>query len=418
MTLQLAAHAPKAPGLPDRCVPLERTLQLLPHLRERFGITRVADTTYLDRTGIPTFSAVVPRSPDLISVYNGKGSSRESALCSAVMEAVERQCAAAAPLLVFERTLREVKQHLDLDILGVLPLSPDEPLVCTSATDLLTQTAIAVPLAMVQCPWFGTKLFTSTSTNGLAAGNTLTEAVYHALCELIERHVWSMYHARSHLLPRVFFGEGARDFGFAREVVFPTGFAQADALAAATGRAGLELRVLYLPEHLMPATMAATVLEPGADPPMTHMGFGASLSPGHALVRAMTEAVQSRVVDIQGAREDVVRADAPPGLMADHGRRATSLPYGRWYFDVPCEPVAFAGIPDAASDDLRQDVDMLLQFLREFRASRVAVVDLSPPDVPVHVVRAIVPELETTLIDGRIGPRMADLVNPFKVEKT
>jgi len=55
--------------------------------------------------------------------------------------------------------------------------------------------------------------------------------------------------------------------------------------------------------------------------------------------RAITEAVQSRAVDIQAAREDVVRADAPKSNIADHGRRQTSPPYGRWYFDAPCSPI-------------------------------------------------------------------------------
>ncbi|HVA26939.1 MAG TPA: hypothetical protein VNF68_02100, partial [Candidatus Baltobacteraceae bacterium] len=74
----------------DRCVSLERTLSLIPELRRRFGITRIGDTTLLDRTNIPTACAVVPISPDALSVYNGKGLTREAAVASAVMEAAER----------------------------------------------------------------------------------------------------------------------------------------------------------------------------------------------------------------------------------------------------------------------------------------------------------------------------------------
>lgn len=116
----LPASVPKTPGTYDRAVPFEQTLAPVPELRRRYGITRLADTTYLDRTGISTYSALVPNSPDLLGVYNGKGLTREAAMASAVMEATERQIGAA------------------------------------------------VPLAMVQCPWFGEKLFDVTSTNGLA----------------------------------------------------------------------------------------------------------------------------------------------------------------------------------------------------------------------------------------------------------
>ncbi len=34
-----------------------------------------------------------------------------------------------------------------------------------------------------------------TSTNGIASGNTLEEAVFHGLCEIIERDAWSLVEA-------------------------------------------------------------------------------------------------------------------------------------------------------------------------------------------------------------------------------
>lgn len=384
-------------------------------MREHFGITRIANTTGLDRTGIPTFSAIIPESPDLLSVYSGKGTTAAAARCSAVMEAFERQCAARPELPAFECTLERIQETLDLQALGIRSHRPTTRVECVEGLDMLTGDSLAVPLALVQCPWFGKKLFATTSTNGLASGNTLTEAIYHSLCEVIERHTWSMYHARSHLLPRLYLGAGSADVGFAREVVFPTGDAVVDRLAEGACVENLQLRVLYLAEGALPYTMIATIAEPNADPPMTHMGFGTSLSPAHAITRALTEAAQSRVVDIQGAREDVVRADAPDSIMSDHGRRQTQVPSGRWYFDVPCVQIELHSIPDRSSDDLAQDLRAVVAALRDFPVSRIAVVDLSPGDLPLHAVRVIVPELETLLIDGRVGRRMLDLSDPFKV---
>ena len=77
----------------------------------RYGITRVADTTHLDRTGIPTYSAMVPGSPDVLGVYNGKGITRESAIASAVMEAAERQIAARVELPIFRESLVSLASH-------------------------------------------------------------------------------------------------------------------------------------------------------------------------------------------------------------------------------------------------------------------------------------------------------------------
>jgi ribosomal protein S12 methylthiotransferase accessory factor len=412
--IRLPEFCPKASGLADRGVALAQTLALLPQLRTHYGITRIAETTYLDRTGIPTTSAIVPDSPDLLSVYSGKGATRESAMCSALMEAVERQCAAAPSLPIFETHVDVVMESLDLSVLGLLETAKGTCIQCAPGTNLLTGSMIAVPLAMIQCPWFGPKLFAMTSTNGLASGNTLTEAIYHALCEVIERHVWSMYHGRSHLVPRVFLGPQAADLGLAREVCFPTGNPAVDSLASKVQQAGLQLRALYLEEPPLPATMLATIFERDASPPMAHMGFGSSLSPAHALSRAITEAAQSRVVDIQAAREDVVRADAPKSKMADHGRRQTVAPHGRWYFDVPSQSIELAEITDSSSADLAVDLRRVLGSLSQYGAHCVAVVDLSPAGLPLNVVRVVVPELETMLVDGRVGPRMNDLLNPFK----
>lgn len=112
----LPASVPKTPGTYDRAVPFEQTLALVPELRRRYGITRLADTTYLDRTGISTYSALVPNSPDLLGVYNGKGLTREAAMASAVMEATERQIGAAVPLAMVQWPVvrREtLRRHVD-----------------------------------------------------------------------------------------------------------------------------------------------------------------------------------------------------------------------------------------------------------------------------------------------------------------
>ena len=68
LRFEIPERLPKAPGMYDRSVPLEETLGLVPSLRERYGITRIADVTYLDRSGIPVGNAVVPDSPDAISL--------------------------------------------------------------------------------------------------------------------------------------------------------------------------------------------------------------------------------------------------------------------------------------------------------------------------------------------------------------
>ncbi len=414
--IALPEAVPKAPGTYDRAVPFSKTIGLVPRLRARYGITRLADTTHLDRTGIPTYSAIVPNSPDLLGVYNGKGMTRESAICSAVMEATERQIGADVKLPTFSASLREVHERIDLAACGLRDDVADRNVTCVFGTELLSGETVAVPLAMVQCPWFGEKLFDVTSSNGLASGNNRTEAIYHALCELIERHAWTMYHVRCSLVPRFYLGADATDIGLAPEITLPAGDRNVDRLVREIRATGLAVRALALREGSLPLTVIASLTEFGATPPMAHMGLGCALSPAHALTRALTEAVQSRVVDIQAAREDILRADEPAGIMGTHARRLRAVPRGQWYYDVPSEKIALAALPDAAGDDLAADLRTTLEALRAYGAGEVIVVDLSPPDMPISVVRAIVPGLESYVFSGHLGARARAELNPFVLQ--
>ncbi len=409
----LPQSVPKAPGTYDRAVPFEATLAVLPRLRECYGITRVADTTYLDRTGIPTYSALVPHSVDLLGVYNGKGVTSDAAIASAVMEATERQIGSVVRLPVFRESLRIVGERMDLEATGLRSDARELVVDCVLGTELISGDAIPVPVAMVQCPWFGDRLFDITSTNGLASGNNLTEAIYHALCELIERHIWCMFHVKCSIVPRFFLGEAAKDLPLAPEITFPTGIASIDGLVQNIHDAGLTVRALALEEGPLPLTVLATVSEPGVTPPMAHIGLGCALSPAHALTRALTECVQSRVVDIQAAREDILRVGEDAGISGSHARRLESLPRDAWYFDMPTPRKALDQIPDRTTDDLADDLRATLRSLSQYGITSAVAVDLAPPDVPISVVRTIVPRLEHVIFTGHLGPRARALLNPF-----
>jgi YcaO-like protein with predicted kinase domain len=389
--LDLAESQRKAPGSYDRSVPLERTLELVPELRARCGITRVGDITRLDRIGIPTFCAIVPAARAGLSVFNGKGATREAALASAVLEAVERETAASTWLQTHAR--------------------PFDGVECINGRDLLGQRDVPAPLDTVHLRRPKDPKVPVPTSNGLASGNTLTEATYHALCELIERHAWSLYQMRCERLPRML--GGARDLAFAPAVTIPSANADLDGLAERITARGLRLRIMYLYEPQLPPVMLASIVEEGSDPPMSHIGLGCSLSPAHAAIRAVTEAAQSRLTDIHGARDDALRAGDALGHATQHTRRLSKAPENVWFYDLPAREIDLESIPDLSTNDLAEDLRRILSALGLFGASSAMVVDLSPPDLPIKVVRAIVPELETTCVDGRVGPKAREALNPF-----
>jgi ribosomal protein S12 methylthiotransferase accessory factor len=391
--LDLAERHRKVAESFDRCAPLAQTLALVPELRARYGITRIGDITRLDRIGIPTFCAIVPTSRTGLSVFNGKGATREAALASAVFEAVERETAASPWLQSRAR--------------------PRDGTDCLDGRDLLNGRGVPVPLDTVHLRRPKDPSFPVPTSNGLASGNTLTEATYHALCELIERHVWSLYQMRCERLPRMLGGPAAADFAFAPEVTIPSGNADLDRLVECVTAQGFRLRIMYLHEPHFPAVMLASIVEEGSNPPMSHIGLGCSLSPVHAAIRAVTESAQSRLTDIHGARDDALRAGDAPTHGTEHTRRLSKAPKNVWFYDLPADAIDLESIADSSTNDLAEDVRRILSALARFGASSATVIELSPPDLSVKVVRAIVPELETTCVDGRIGPKAREALNPF-----
>ena len=75
----------------------------------------------------------------------------------------------------------------------------DDPILLASARDIETADDRTVPAELIYypAPDVGQSLFGS-STNGLASGNSILEATYHALAELVERDVWSFEIVRHH----------------------------------------------------------------------------------------------------------------------------------------------------------------------------------------------------------------------------
>src|ERR1035438_2801079 len=108
--MRIQSAGKHAPADSERAVSAEETLTRASRAAGGFGVTRLADITGLDRLGIPVYTAVVPKSDDPISVYNGKGIWPVDAKAGALMEAIERQTALRAILPTVEGSLRELRR--------------------------------------------------------------------------------------------------------------------------------------------------------------------------------------------------------------------------------------------------------------------------------------------------------------------
>ena len=125
-------------------------------------------------------------------------------------------------------------------------------------------------------------------------------------------------------------------------------------------------------------------------------GWGCDPSPEHAINRALTEAHQSRIGTIQGARDSF-------NLIQGSDREFT-----RQMRDSILEgaPEGNAAVAGGSSVSTAEDVELIVDRLRSAGIHQVVVVDLSDPNFGVPVVRVRVPGLAMFMVDRcRVGWR-------------
>ena len=356
-----------------RCRTPEQTwLQLQPLLISA-GITRVADITQLDSVGLPVYQAIRPHSRAL-AVSQGKGLTPMLAKVSAVMESIESWCAEQIPIAVKQRKACELDLAYDpcrLSRSSYSHLAQRMRHNWAAAIDLHRGNTTLVPLRLVCLDWTVTghwdiHPFLATS-NGLASGNSRSEALVHAICELVERFTM---HEPS---------------GPARAVdpnTLPSGSSQR--LAELIGSSGHHLELEWVPSPIgLPVFKARLHCD---QMPQLFGGYGAHLDADVALSRAISEAAQSRLTQISGARDDL----GPwTSLSVKRSRIPSRQPAETITLDAVQTHAEQAGLRPGLS--LQDDLNTLLAALEHHT---LLALDLSPME-GVHVMRVVSPELET-----------------------
>lgn len=389
-------------------------------------MTRVADITGLDRLGIPIYSAIVPRSEDGISVYNGKGLTALDSRTSAMMEAIERQTALTAEVSLIEESYSTLRRR-STNVINPRSFNhklcgdfdDERPYLWIEGYDLLAEEAVLVPAGLAGYgPRYMGELspYEVNSSNGLASGNCFEEALCHALCELLERDAWTFADIRSQWIPRVrceaLFGRDIAALDFddldaCRRIDLTGAGDPLPSLLEKFTRAGLDPVIRDITSNFGIACVMACVSDdfvPGF--PQAHAGMGAHPNALIAVIRALTELAQSRAVDIQGVREDIAPAGVTVHPAERHTQRVGKIEAQRWTLQQAGRLRPFHDLPSVENDDIADDIRLILSRLVEHDIERVVVVDLSEAGSPFAVVRALVPGLEFWSLDqGKLGDR-------------
>jgi len=411
----------KVDGIP-RCVSAADTVANLRAVAESLGVTRLADITGLDRIGIPVYSAIVPDSRDLLSVYNGKGLRPVDAKAGALMEAIERQTALKIRLPFIEGTFAELRENtrvLDpktLNLQLAADYSDDRTYSWCEGLDIVSGQPCYVPSKLAGFMWHDVphpSPFVLTDTNGLASGNCREEAICHALCELAERDAWTEAELGAHHLPRqrrLFAMGPAGEEGPDDLEMYPCLEPDSDELFENFHHVGLFPVVRDITSTLGVPTIFASVADDNiVGYPMAHSGMGTHPNARVALRRALSELAQSRAVDIQAVREDIAPPDAVVESFSLHTRRISAIHHESWYLGHSKRQRRLSDIPSHSFQHIDEDLAFLIERFTSCGLNQIIVVDFTPDQSNYSVVRVIVPGIESWAMDrGRFGQRAVD----------
>jgi YcaO-like protein with predicted kinase domain len=385
-------------GTHRACDPAATWRWLLPKARA-IGITRVGNVTGLDAIDLPVWVAVRPNARGL-STSQGKGLSNDAARVSAAMESIENWHGEGIdrPLKIGDwESMRRCAPAVDPESLNYYQDSPPRPdlaIPWIEAFDLISSSPCWIPYESVSTDYVvkSDRMFRSTfvqSSNGLAGGNHILEAIEHALSELIERHAISCDISRIRSFdPAIRIDPESIQDSACRDVL------------RRIEAAGVQTAIFSLPSGFGVPVFACSIMQVDESvrwrslPPFN--GYGCHLEPAVALLRALTEAVQSRVTYVAGSRDDISLAEYERSGNPDDLKIYKSL-FEREAAGRFSENVAHA------YSSFEEDVQHLLRVLASHGYDQVLVTDLRKPGVDIPVVKVLVPGLGTpeALIRGR-----------------
>jgi len=382
-----------------RVCPASETVERILAQKHRFGITRLANVTGLDRIGVPVALAFRPNSRS-VAVSQGKGLSLDHAKASALMESVEIWHAETFDQPLIHSSFNDLCRRRTTINVERLPevkgavFTEDLRVLWAEAYELFSGEPRLVPYEMIHTDFTEAVVPGSgavpSSTNGLASGNHPLEAICHAICEIIERDALSVWQA-------------AQDKGIRLRRVQGETIDNQDCcdLLAMFDAADLECFIWDMTTDVVVPTFTVVIRE--KDGAIGHLGLGSGthLDRGIALRRALTEAAQTRLNYISGSRDDLFANE-----YTSRGTAAKHEAFGEMVA-APSVDCHFNEIPTSTNSTLQADLDSLLACLTAVGIEEVAIVDLSRDDLDLYVMRAIIPGLEAPHDDSSYipGPR-------------
>lgn len=372
-----------------RAVSPEETLSKIePMLWDVFGITRVANVTGLDNICIPTYVAIRPLSK-MLTTSQGKGITDNLAKVSAIMESVEGWHAENLPepdLFGSYEGLKNDYPLVSLESLFNGSFKFQHQKVNTlempwlKGRELNTGEPLYFPMSLVNLDFASYNRdigYFTASSNGLASGNTLDEAICHGIYEVIERHCWALAEKQA-----------KRQIDLAT-ITSP----HIKSLLAHLEQKMVRLEAFDMTSDFNIPVYRANIFDlTGVHAVGVFGGAGAHLSSVVALSRAITEAVQSRLTFISGARDDVY-----PLVYKSVQSGARDYDLLKTKKVALKAPVLHPFKETTPPTDFKQCIQQVLTTLKQSNVNQVIVYDHTRDSIGIPVVHVLIPGLEFDL---------------------
>ena len=405
----------KSSHLGFRVCSAEDTFDKIWPLRHQMGITRLGNITGLDKIGIPVYIATRPNSR-MLSLSQGKGCRPIDAKVSALMESVESYHAEYITRPLKNSTYNDLAKNHPVADIGALPQYLEKPYEKNIETlwiegfDILNKQPKWLPYESVHedstIPLPAGHGYFPTTSNGLASGNHPNEAIIHGFCETIERdsiRLWQLLPAEQQLATKI-------------------------DLSTVNDRDCLELLENYKKNNILvgiwdmtsdtgiPCFLCRIISteEPDKYTIRPASGMGCFPNKSIALRRALTEAAQSRLTFISGARDDIQKR---------HYKEFTDTDtYQLWHDVISAQPrgngINYGNIfthPHSSQEDL---LGTLLNSIKKIGLSEVITVNLTKPHLNIPVFKTVVPGLEPPPVSPHVaaGKRARKIIENFAKE--
>jgi len=358
-------------------------------LLEGFAISRVADITRLDTVGVPVFTAIRALSKTL-AIHAGKGLSPQMCRAGAIIEAIEFEIAEHPH---GDATVASALQIPAEDRLAIEDCFPARASIVNDFTQLAWEETTNIQNGVTKLVpsdliWMNTRIkgqplmFFQMSSNGVAAGATLEDAILSGLYEVLERDAWTNH---QFLLDNCGYMPTRVPLIALPEPV--------EGLLRKIETARLKLYLFDLTNDYQVPVFGVMLLDLSGNCAGTFGGYGAHLNAEIAATRAITEALQARACYIAGARDDMFRRQFLLMKRLDQNRLDQM-------FSELASGNPISELRTLHFQTIKEELRYLLRLIKGVGVSEVYVKELgSCLDDQLYVVRVISPQCESAKFD-------------------